>query len=123
MEIIKCDLCGSKNYNTVYERGKYNHLIDNVICKKCGLVYINPRMNEKEYQQFYSKEYRELHSGFSNKPIKEFIKSQEKDANRRIKNIIRLNFKGKSNSKNKILEIGCASGILLHKLKEKGYNV
>ncbi|MGC8605251.1 MAG: class I SAM-dependent methyltransferase, partial [Desulfomonilaceae bacterium] len=35
-----CDLCGSENYETLFEKEGFRH----VRCMKCALVYVNPRL-------------------------------------------------------------------------------
>ncbi|MFH0957559.1 MAG: class I SAM-dependent methyltransferase [Pseudomonadota bacterium] len=37
---VACDLCGSKESSVVFEKEGFRH----VRCKKCGLVYVNPRL-------------------------------------------------------------------------------
>ncbi|MFH0877372.1 MAG: hypothetical protein V1863_04025, partial [Candidatus Omnitrophota bacterium] len=70
MKKIKCDLCGSDNYSVVYKtyRGDLSagasgykitdhdlHAPMRVVkCRKCGLVYTNPRIHEQELECNYS---------------------------------------------------------------------
>lgn len=51
-KVVSCNLCGSGKYNLLFVN--YDHLSKNkqafniVQCKKCGLVYLNPRPSQME---------------------------------------------------------------------------
>jgi len=62
MHYITCNLCGSdeyiilhSHYNDMYCRP--NVEVRNVICKLCGLVYINPRIDQSDIVTLYSGTY------------------------------------------------------------------
>jgi flagellar assembly protein FliH len=46
---IPCPLCKNDSYREIFEIGDLNQPLRNVICMKCGLIYINPRPDEAEY--------------------------------------------------------------------------
>lgn len=53
MEYVKCNLCNSDDY---YVWGEKNN-ITIVTCKRCGLLYCNPRPEKDELQKFYNEDY------------------------------------------------------------------
>lgn len=57
-EEIFCDLCGSSNQETLgfskEDRARA------VICRRCGMIFISPRMTREWYDRFYQEEYRSL---------------------------------------------------------------
>lgn len=53
LKYVNCDLCGKDEYIVVGKKGRFNERVTNVICKDCELVYINPRMTEKETENYY----------------------------------------------------------------------
>ncbi|MFY9461876.1 MAG: methyltransferase domain-containing protein [Candidatus Sungiibacteriota bacterium] len=57
-EEIPCDLCGSSNQEVLgfskEDRARA------VICRRCGLIFISPRMTKEWYDRFYQEEYRSL---------------------------------------------------------------
>jgi SAM-dependent methyltransferase len=56
-EKVNCNLCNSDDYQVISDKGKFNFPTHVVICKKCGLAYLNPRWNHKSYLKFYQYEY------------------------------------------------------------------
>lgn len=60
---VKCNLCDADDYAILPVksiRSSTNKKIKMVICKKCGLIYLNPRWTDARYSEFYKKEYRDL---------------------------------------------------------------
>lgn len=112
-EYIKCPLCGSKNHKEAYSR--YHNVDDmghvkitNVICVKCGFMYMNPRFTENALRIHYCKMssgdvYHETYSGSRhgklNNERKDFIKQY-------LTNVTSGNY----------LDIGCGQGDLLRTL-------
>jgi len=53
VEKIPCNLCGADSFVVLSERLSNGQRVRTCMCKKCGLVYINPRMIRKEYDRYY----------------------------------------------------------------------
>lgn len=124
IEHVKCDLCGSNNYKIVYkgvpdEEGdiaeKYkssgNEIsADQIVkCNKCGLMYVNPRLNPKLIIKGYSEG--------SDENFVSQAKGREKTFRKSLKFIEKYAKKGK------ILDIGTAGGSFLYVAREKGWKV
>ncbi len=60
-ELVPCDLCGADDAETLYTRGRFRMALRNVICRRCGLVYINPRMPQARYDDFCLESYRKMY--------------------------------------------------------------
>lgn len=58
-ENINCNFCGGNDYKILSNKGTDGLDLTSVICKKCALIYINPRMTKDGYKQYYENEYRE----------------------------------------------------------------
>jgi len=62
IETVKYNLCGADDYQVLptaeirFSTGQGERL---VVCRQCGLVYLNPRWTEASYRDFYQAEYRE----------------------------------------------------------------
>ncbi len=56
-ETVNCNLCNSNNYQIISKKGKFGLPTNVVICKKCGLSYLNPRWDHNSYLQFYQNDY------------------------------------------------------------------
>lgn len=112
VETCLCPLCATSEYKPVYkERG---HL-GVVICKKCGLIYTNPRAIAAE-ENFFGDEkifFAEARLIFNGK------KPHHRDRNYDYE----LNEIKKIKSSGKLLDIGSNIGFFLRKAKAKGYEV
>jgi SAM-dependent methyltransferase len=53
VESVSCNLCGSDERELVAERDKYKLSLNTVMCRKCGLIYLNPRPTARAYQKHY----------------------------------------------------------------------
>lgn len=56
-EFVKCNICGSDNYYEISNKGQFGLPANVVICKECGLVYLNPRWDSDSYLDFYKHKY------------------------------------------------------------------
>lgn len=59
-EHILCNLCGAEFFELVNKKDRYGLPVNTVICKKCGLIFINPRMSKESYHDFYQGTYRRM---------------------------------------------------------------
>lgn len=53
VEHVPCNLCGRDDALAVAERDKYRLPLTTVICRGCGLLYLNPRPTAATYRKFY----------------------------------------------------------------------
>ncbi|MFH0877810.1 MAG: methyltransferase domain-containing protein [Candidatus Omnitrophota bacterium] len=126
MKKIKCDLCGSDNYSVVYKtyRGDLSagasgykitdhdlHAPMRVVkCRKCGLVYTNPRIHEQELECNYSD------------MVDESYLAEERGRRLSARAVLKV-LKKYRKSGNKLLDIGCATGLLLDEARKDGWEV
>lgn len=120
---VVCNLCGGNHYKVLYSYKKQDvkpYLITEasldrpkkiVKCLRCGLVYVNERLDDFEIIRFY----REM---VDSDYIKE-EKGRRQSANIILKRLSKLI----KNQSPRILEIGCAAGFLLDEAKKKGWEV
>jgi len=117
-KFVNCALCGADDYIVVSKKGRFNMPVRNVICKKCGLIYVNPRMPESYYKRFYSsKKYRELYDK-REKPDKNYEEKIKKEIEERFQYILNRLIKLKI-KKGSVLDVGCNTGYLLYLFKNK----
>lgn len=57
MENIKCLICNKENFKIILNKIYPSTFHDVVICKECGLVYLNHRKTEGEYNAYYQDDY------------------------------------------------------------------
>ena len=54
MERVRCNLCDSDQSVEIAHKDKYDLAITTVMCRNCGLMYLNPRPTTRAYDRFYS---------------------------------------------------------------------
>ena len=111
MEYVKCDLCGADDTSLLFTARDIDlsgkDLFNVVRCKKCGLVYLNPRPTKQELGKFYPEEYFLGHADTEGG-----IDKYQYQKMKKIK---------KFKSKGKILDVGCGTGYFLTVAKENGW--
>ena len=119
-EKVKCQICNSDNFVNLSEKDRYGLKMSVIICKKCGLVQTNPRMDESSYQKFYKNEYRNIYESGKNAVEKEF----QKEVNRgnEIFKFIVENTQIELHDKF-IVEIGTGAGGILKKFQSEGNRI
>ncbi|SDR69232.1 class I SAM-dependent methyltransferase [Christiangramia echinicola] len=118
-EIIECPTCATTSFSVLCTKDRYSMDIQSVICKKCSLIYLNPRPTEVEMNNFYENHYRQLYESIKT-PTKEYINEGPF--------IPRANFvlekiKPYLNKAKSYLDIGCAEGTLIAKVENEHPNV
>ena len=104
---MKCAICNIDNTSKLLVKNSFNV----VKCKNCGLVYINPRLTEKELTNFYSSgDYHAEHHDGNRQ-----IWMREKFDNRI--SLIETFCK----KRGKILDVGCNYGSLIYNSYKFGY--
>jgi len=125
-EYVKCNLCGADDFKIIYAKAqpkaevalkdKYSAAksvmcTDQVVkCNKCGLVYINPRLNDSIIIKACSSGDDKVYTSQAESRMRTFnsgLKWLEKFASK----------------KGKLLDIGCAAGYFLKVAKDSGWDV
>jgi SAM-dependent methyltransferase len=58
-EYLVCNFCGGRDQDLLSDRDRYGLAVRTVICRSCGLIFINPRMTAESYRHFYETAYRD----------------------------------------------------------------
>jgi SAM-dependent methyltransferase len=53
-----CNLCGGRDVEPVCARDRNGLAVRSVICRRCGLLFLSPRMTREWYARYYEVEYR-----------------------------------------------------------------
>jgi len=67
--LTACNLCGSSEFVVLTHRDRYGYPAQAHCCRRCGLVFLNPRMTAEAYGRFYNGVYRPLVSAFHGRLI------------------------------------------------------
>lgn len=62
-EEVPCPVCDGHSFEFLAKKDRYGLYMPVVICRDCGLIQTNPRMNQIAYNEFYNAEYRKLYGG------------------------------------------------------------
>jgi len=121
MDYKKCILCDSENLSkyltfnsdsrsSKYSMGKLQKLSGQLMkCDNCSFVFLNPRMDESDLSGMYK-------AGVESGYLK-----QQHNRTYHFRNVIALMVKNLNDDKIKILDIGCADGLLLEESKKLGW--
>lgn len=109
LEYVKCNLCEGDKTNILLEKNSF-YLVK---CKRCGLVYTNPRLKK-------SISYERYDDGILNTYL-----STLSAANELLQKIYLEVLKNSEiyRNKNRILDIGCGVGLFLKKAREENWDV
>jgi 2-polyprenyl-3-methyl-5-hydroxy-6-metoxy-1,4-benzoquinol methylase len=67
--VTACNLCGASEFVVLAHRDRYGYPAQAHACRRCGLVFLNPRMDAEAYGRFYNGTYRPLVSAFHGRLI------------------------------------------------------
>lgn len=111
-EKINCNLCGEDNAKSISEKGQFDLPANVVICRNCGLTYLNPRWTKDTYLDFYTNHYDKYY-----RPNIKNISVKESDVNPIFERLSKA--KLLINQPLNILDVGSGSGLNLDYFKLK----
>lgn len=116
MITIVCPICKEENSEEVFGLGDLDKPLRNVICRSCGLVYINPRPSADEYLSYQGKSGKGSgHHSASSQLIEEKIKGDDLKIKSKVLDYLLPYIKPGA----RVLDIGTGFGTLLHFIREK----
>lgn len=109
-------VCGAHDDVIVAEVDKDGLPCQNVICRACGLIRINPRLTQDSYGRFYNDEYRDLYGDLAlNEQRWEGLVRQGEEAFQFFAPHI-------GREKGTIFEVGCYMGAYLYPFYRRGWD-
>jgi len=113
LEYVKCNLCGADDYNTLAEECILSkEKLQIVKCKKCGLIYTNPRLDAEGLSIVYGEE------SYAEKTITGASCLDVSVNKNRFYNCLKLLEKCKYKD-GKLLDVGCGTGIFLETIAKR----
>lgn len=116
---VRCNLCGADDFSVIAETQRDIRTASRVFrfdvrlacCRRCGLVYWNPRKSSQELQEYYEAVYRAP------------VVLQNVDEARRRTIQSRVGLLREHVSGGRLLEIGAGEGFFLQRASEAGFDV
>lgn len=111
---LPCALCGSHEVDVVAERDRNGDPLRNVLCRHCGLVWVDPRPDPEALRSFYAEKYRADYKG-ATEPKKKHCYREMRRANERVARLQAFYKPGDG-----VLDIGAGAGFFSRVLAENG---
>ncbi|MCP9489456.1 MAG: class I SAM-dependent methyltransferase [Solirubrobacteraceae bacterium MAG38_C4-C5] len=106
-----CNLCGAHGHSdAVAEQDRYGYPATCVVCRRCGLAYLSPRLSATGYTHFYAGVYRPLVSAYHGRRIDaESVQLEQRGYAARLATFLRplLPFPPRT-----ILDVGGSTGVV-----------
>lgn len=121
METVVCALCGGQQITVVATKGIMQKLgrpvdVTNVMCNRCGLVFMNPRPSEQEYSAIYQQYGEQRHALNSKEAIIAYLRSIEKKSK---SNDVAEFLRPYVSAGGRAVDIGAGQGMLVKALRDK----
>jgi SAM-dependent methyltransferase len=113
---IVCNLCGSADIEELGRRDRDRRPLRTTICRRCGLVWSNPRPPADEVRRYYSREYRLDYKGQTAPSLRHTARSGRGALNRYHMLVPFLN------RADRVLDAGAGSGEVVYVLRRFGFD-
>jgi methyltransferase family protein len=111
--LTSCNLCGGTEFVILTHRDRYGYPAEAHACRRCGLVFLNPRMTAEAYGRFYDGVYRPLVSAFHGRLIDaRTIQDEQREYARERAEFVRPFLMG--SGARTLLDIGGSTGVVAH---------
>ncbi|MBF0495589.1 MAG: class I SAM-dependent methyltransferase [Deltaproteobacteria bacterium] len=116
MEDITCPLCGAYDAALLFTRKDHTYRISNqpfnvVRCRRCSLVYVNPRPTENHIHHYYPDDFYSV-----NLDKDALLRDQDRQLKLKWKYVSHLR-------PGKLIDIGCMKGEFLNWMQQRGWEV
>ena len=115
-ERVTCAICGVDDTEVIATKGDLTADITNVVCRRCGLVYINPRPPAAEYESFHVESFLKERHGISDAGD---VARKVGGNDLKIKSAVLEFIRPALRSGVRVLDVGCGFGTLLHLVKKE----
>lgn len=118
---VSCNLCGTDDATVLSTRARWGERMRNVACRRCGLVYANPRLDRDTLDAFYRRRIYPQYVGADGQFTQRLIDSSIKQARETYAYFVSR--AGLEVSGRHVLEIGCGLGDFLALAQADGAEV
>jgi len=108
---LPCAVCGGHEVDVVASTDRDGKPLRNVLCRECGLVWVDPRPTDEELKKFYAEDYRSNYKGAA-EPKKKHCYREMLRANDRVARLRQVYKSG-----DRLLDVGAGAGFFCYVLK------
>jgi len=121
MRTTHCDLCKADDAETLYADDAWRQPVPDgltlVRCRRCGLMYLNPRPGPDEIAAYYPADYAPFRPAIEEERL-ELLRWMRR---RKLIQRRRLVERYSGRDLGRILDVGCATGLFLHEMATAGW--
>ncbi len=123
VEYVACDLCGADDYQVL-------HVLPDMLfggpgefpvvrCRRCGLIYVNPRPIASEMSRYYPHSYTPYKRAIEDERSKVLRWFRRHKLLARLRQVERIT----GLQRGRLLDVGCATGLFIHEAARQGWQV
>lgn len=116
-EEVPCNLCGANYFFILSGRAANGRPAQTCLCRRCGLIYINPRLSISDYDSYYRYFYRKDRALSKGLDVDQNELKINFDQSQRFGKALGHRFKDAINSAGLTLDVGSSTGGVLYGLK------
>ena len=118
--ICACGSTGEFSDTEICSHDRFGMTARNVACKNCGLIRLDPHLDQESLELFYRDHYRSLYTGLKSTDNAEKVFNAQYITGQNYYNYIKSNIDNIDSYKN-VLEIGCSAGGILKVFSDTGH--
>jgi 2-polyprenyl-3-methyl-5-hydroxy-6-metoxy-1,4-benzoquinol methylase len=121
-EETPCNLCGAADYGVVGERDRDGRPLRTVMCRRCGLVWTNPRPPAAAMDAYYASTYRADYTGSAAPPLRKILRGLigARERRRALAPWVAERSSHGAGRAVRVLDVGCGAGELVYLLRHDG---